>query len=124
VLRNRSRNRNRQNLIILTQEEPEPYPCSRFRLQFLLQKKISNYIYSDGTLADTCMKLAREETKIKVTSRSFYRKNNLKFEGRNRSRNWSREQKLWEPEPEPRQNGMVPQHCFEHRTQILCLYSR
>jgi hypothetical protein len=25
------------------------------------------------------MKLAREETKIKVTGRSFYRKNNLKF---------------------------------------------
>jgi hypothetical protein len=33
------------------------------------------------------MKLAREETKIKVTGRSFYRKNNLKFKGRNRSRN-------------------------------------
>jgi hypothetical protein len=33
------------------------------------------------------MKLAREETKIKVTGRSFYRKNNLKFEGRNRNRN-------------------------------------
>jgi hypothetical protein len=28
------------------------------------------------------MKLVREETKIKVTGRSFYRKNNLKFEGR------------------------------------------
>jgi hypothetical protein len=29
------------------------------------------------------------ETKIKVTGRSFYRKNNLKFEGRNQNRNWS-----------------------------------
>jgi hypothetical protein len=29
------------------------------------------------------MKLAREETKIMVTNRSFYRKNNLKFKGRN-----------------------------------------
>jgi hypothetical protein len=62
------------------------------------------------------MKLAREETKIKVTGRSFYRKNNLKFEGRNRNRsrnrNRNRGQKIWdpEPEPEPRQNGMVPQH--------------
>jgi hypothetical protein len=105
----------------LTQEEPEPepYPCSRFRfrLRFLLQKK-SNYIYSAGTLADTCMKLAREETKIKVTGKSFYRKNNLKFEGMNRNRNWNRNrsrnrgQKIWdpEPEPEPRQNGTVPQH--------------
>jgi hypothetical protein len=40
------------------------------------------------------MKLAREKTKIKVTGRSFYRKKNLKFEGRNwnlsRNRNWSR----------------------------------
>jgi hypothetical protein len=38
------------------------------------------------------MKLAREETKIKVTSRSFYRKNNLKFEGRNwnQNRSWNR----------------------------------
>jgi hypothetical protein len=33
------------------------------------------------------MKLAREETKIKVTGKSFYRKNNLKFKGRNRNRN-------------------------------------
>jgi hypothetical protein len=32
------------------------------------------------------MKLAREETRIMVTS-SFYRKNNLKFKGRNRNRN-------------------------------------
>jgi hypothetical protein len=32
------------------------------------------------------MKLAREEIKIKVTGRSFYRKNNLKFKGRNRNR--------------------------------------
>ncbi len=112
VLWNRSRNR-----IILTQEEPEPepYPCSRFRFrlrfrfQFLLQKKYqTTYISSDGTLADTCMKLAREETKIKVTGSSFYRKNNLKFEGRNRNRG----QNIWdpEPEPEPRQNGTVPQH--------------
>ncbi len=110
------RNRNRQNRIILTQEEPEPYPCSRFRFRFrfLLQKKISNYFYSDRTLANTCMKLAREETKIKVTGRSFYRKNNLKFKGRNRNRNRSRNrgQKNWDPEPEPRQNGTVPQHCF------------
>jgi hypothetical protein len=36
------------------------------------------------------MKLAREETKIKVTGRSFYCKNNLKFKGRNRNRNQSR----------------------------------
>jgi hypothetical protein len=33
------------------------------------------------------MKLARGETKIVVTSKSFYRKNNLQFEGRNRNRN-------------------------------------
>jgi hypothetical protein len=32
------------------------------------------------------MKLARDETKIKVTGRSFYRKNNLKFKGRTRTR--------------------------------------
>jgi hypothetical protein len=61
------------------------------------------------------MKLAREETKIKVTGRSFYRKNNLKFKGRNRNRNRSRNcgQKNWDPEPEPRQNGTVPQHCLQ-----------
>jgi hypothetical protein len=47
------------------------------------------------------MKLAREETKIKVTGRIFYRKNNLKFKGRNWNRN--RGQKNWDPEPEPRQ---------------------
>jgi hypothetical protein len=29
------------------------------------------------------MKLARKETKIMVTGRSFYRKNNLKFKNRN-----------------------------------------
>jgi hypothetical protein len=40
--------------------------------------KISNKIYSDGTLADTSMKVAREETRIMVTGRTFYRKNNLK----------------------------------------------
>ncbi len=33
------------------------------------------------------MKLAREETKIMVTGSSFYRKNNLKFKGRNRNLN-------------------------------------
>jgi hypothetical protein len=56
------------------------------------------------------MKLAREETKIMETGRSFYRKNNLKFKGRNR--NLNRGEKFWEPEPEPepRQNGTVPQH--------------
>jgi hypothetical protein len=32
------------------------------------------------------MKLAREETKIMVTGRSFYCKNNIKFKGRNRNR--------------------------------------
>jgi hypothetical protein len=70
------------------------------------------------------MKLAREETKIKVTGRSFYRKNNLKFKGRNmnrnrnpnRSRSWNqnRGEKIWDPEsePEPRKNGPVPQHCL------------
>jgi hypothetical protein len=31
------------------------------------------------------MKLAREETKIKVTGMSFYCKNNFKFKGRNRN---------------------------------------
>jgi hypothetical protein len=41
--------------------------------------------YSDGTLADTCMKLAREETKIKVTGRSFYRTVDKKFGNRNRN---------------------------------------
>jgi hypothetical protein len=71
------------------------------------------------------MKLAREETKIKVTGRSFYRKNNLKFKSGNqnwnrnwsRNRNWNRNRgkKIWDPEPEPerRQNGMVLQHCFQ-----------
>jgi hypothetical protein len=51
------------------------------------------------------MKLVREETKIKVTGRSFYRKNNLKFKGRNWNRNWNRNRgkKIWDPEPEPRQ---------------------
>ncbi len=34
-------------------------------------QKISNSFYSDRTLADTYMKLAREETKIMVTGRSF-----------------------------------------------------
>jgi hypothetical protein len=110
----------------LTQEEPEPYPCSRFwfrfwfRLQFwfrfLLHKKYQTK--STLTLADTCMKLAREETRIMVTSRSFYRKNYLKFKGRNRNLNRSRNRHLnrnrgkknWDPEPEPRQNGTVPQH--------------
>jgi hypothetical protein len=60
------------------------------------------------------MKLAREETKIKITSRSFYRKNNLTFEGRNRNQSRNRGQKIWdpEPEPEPRQNGTVPQNCW------------
>jgi hypothetical protein len=33
------------------------------------------------------MKLAREETRIMVTGRNFYHKNNLKFKGRNRNRN-------------------------------------
>jgi hypothetical protein len=32
------------------------------------------------------MKLAREETKSEVTSRSFYHKYNLKLKGRNRNR--------------------------------------
>jgi hypothetical protein len=63
------------------------------------------------------MKLAREETKIKVTGRSLYRIINLKFEGRNRNRSRNRGQKIWdpepEPEPEPRQNGTVPQHCWQ-----------
>jgi hypothetical protein len=36
------------------------------------------------------MKLARDETKIKVTGRSFDRKNNLKFKGRNRNRSRNR----------------------------------
>jgi hypothetical protein len=36
------------------------------------------------------MKVAREETKIMVTGRSFYRKNNIKFKGRNRNRNRGR----------------------------------
>jgi hypothetical protein len=87
VLQNRSRNRNRRNRIILTQEEPEPepYPCSRFRLRFrfLLQKKYQTKSTLTGHWpTHTYMKLPREETKIKVTGRRFYRKNNLKFEGR------------------------------------------
>jgi hypothetical protein len=40
------------------------------------------------------MKLAREETKIMVTGRSFYCKNNLKFKGRNRNLNRNRGKKL------------------------------
>jgi hypothetical protein len=56
----------------------------------------------------------KEKTKIKVTGRSFYRKNNLKFKGRIRNRSWNRNRgkKIWEsePEPEPRQNGTVTQH--------------
>jgi hypothetical protein len=39
------------------------------------------------------MKLAREETNIKVTGRSFYRKNNLKFKGSTRNRNRNRGKK-------------------------------
>jgi hypothetical protein len=63
------------------------------------------------------MKLAREETRIMVTGRNFYRQNNLKFKGRNWNLKQSRnreKKKNWdpEPEPEPRQNGMVPQHSF------------
>jgi hypothetical protein len=38
------------------------------------------------------MKLVREEAKIMVTGRSFYRKNKLKFKGRNRNQNRSRNQ--------------------------------
>jgi hypothetical protein len=36
----------------------------------------------------------------------------VKFKGRNRS--WNRGKFVWnpEPEPEPRQNGTVPQHWF------------
>jgi hypothetical protein len=60
------------------------------------------------------MKLAREETKIMVTGRCFYHKNKLTFKGRNRNRSRNRSQnrgeKNWDPEPEPRQNGTVPQH--------------
>jgi hypothetical protein len=61
------------------------------------------------------MKLAREETKIMVTGRSFYRKNNLKFKGRTgteaRTRTVGKNlDPVPEPEPEPRQNGTVPQH--------------
>jgi hypothetical protein len=58
------------------------------------------------------MKLGREETKIMVTGRSIYRKNNLKFKGRNWNLNRNRGEKNWDPdpEPEPRQNGTVPQH--------------
>ncbi len=91
------RNRNRRNRIILTQEEPEPepYPFSRFwlrfrfRLRFLLYKKYQTKSTLTA-LADTCMKLARDEAKIEVTGRSFYRKNNLKFKGRNRNRSRNR----------------------------------
>jgi hypothetical protein len=45
------------------------------------------------------MKLAREETKIMVTGRSFYRKNNLKFKGMNRNlnRNWNQTKKTLGP---------------------------
>jgi hypothetical protein len=53
------------------------------------------------------MKLAREETKNEVNGRSFYCKNNLKFKDENRS--WNREKNCLNPNPEPRQNGMVPQ---------------
>jgi hypothetical protein len=61
------------------------------------------------------MKLAREITKIMVTGRSLYRKNNFKFKGRNRNLNRNRNcwKKNWDLEPEPRQNGTVPQHCSE-----------
>ncbi len=92
--RNPSRNPNRRNCTILTQEEPEPYPCSRFRLRFrfLLHKKYQTKSTLTGALADTCMKLARDETKIRVTGRSFYRKNNLKFKGKNRNQSRNRSQ--------------------------------
>jgi hypothetical protein len=62
--------------------------------------------------------LQREETKSKVTGRSFYRKNNLKFKRRNRNRN--RGKQIWDPEPEtePRQNGTVPQHCFQGKGRL------
>ncbi len=63
------------------------------------------------------MKLARDETKIRVTGRSFHRKNNFKFKGRNRNRSRNRGQKIWHPEPEPRQNGIVPQHWREQHQQ-------
>jgi hypothetical protein len=56
------------------------------------------------------MKLAREKTKIKVTRRSFYCKNNLKFKDRNRNRSQNSEKRIWDPELEPRQTGTVPQH--------------
>jgi hypothetical protein len=60
---------------------------------------------SDRTLADLCMKLAREETKNKVNRRSSYCKNN-----QNRSRNCTKN--FWNPEPEPRQNGTGPQQAL------------
>jgi hypothetical protein len=43
------------------------------------------------------MKLAREETKIMVTGRSFYHKNNLKFKGRNLNLNRNRGEKKLGP---------------------------
>jgi hypothetical protein len=43
------------------------------------------------------MKLTREETRIMVTGRNFYRKNNLKFKGRNRNRNLNRGEKKLGP---------------------------
>jgi hypothetical protein len=115
------RNRNRRNRIILTQEEPKPYPCSRFR--FLLHKKYQTKSTLKGALADTCMKLAREETKTKVTGRSFYRKNNLKFKCRYGNLSRNRGKKSWDPEPEPelepRLNGTAPQHCIQLSSTVL-----
>jgi hypothetical protein len=77
-----NRNRNQRNRIILPKK-------NRNRILALgsgsgsgscCTKNINlNLQYSVGTLADTCMKLAREETEIKITGRSFYRKNNLQF---------------------------------------------
>jgi hypothetical protein len=61
------------------------------------------------------MKLAREETRIMVTGRNFYRKNNLKFKGRNRNRNPGKKKigtRNQNRNLGPRQNGTVQQHWF------------
>jgi hypothetical protein len=89
----RSRNR-----IILTQEEPEPepYPWSRFRFRLrfrlLLQKKYQTKSTLTGHWLTHAWSCSREETRIMVTGRNFYHKNNLKFKGRNRNlnRSWNR----------------------------------
>jgi hypothetical protein len=122
VLRNRSRNRNRnrrnpwpkknrnRNRILALGSGSGSGSCCKKNIKLnLLWRDTGRHMHEAG----------KRRNQIKVTGRSFYRKNNLNFEGRNRNRSRNRNrnrnggQKIWDPEPEPRQNGTVPQHWLK-----------